>query len=221
MRFPLLLGLLVGASSIVLLPERASAEPRRYYRHSPRYTYREPERYYRSYDPAHEGLFARFAMGLGGAAADDDSNDVTLSGGAGLFSLDLGGSLAQNLALHGRLSVNSMFEPSLSSGGRTFGDLTDTSLSFTLLGLGLTYYLPSNVYFTGVVGVSRASFEFFGDEYDVLTGGGVMGDIGYEWRLGSELGLGLAARLEMHSVRGDAERLSTGAFGLLLSVSYF
>jgi hypothetical protein len=210
MRFALTLGLLV---SLTAVPALAEAAPRRYYRSYPE----RRELYY----PRHDGLMLRLALGLGGVAADDELNDVTLSGGAALFSLDLGGAVAPNLALHGRLSVNSMFEPSVSSDGEDFGDLEDTSLTFSLLGVGLTYYLPSNFYLTGVLGLSRATFEFDGDEYDSLNGGGFIGDVGYEWPLGRDWGIGVAGRLELHSVRGDDETLSMASLGLLVSLTYF
>lgn len=214
MRLPITVGLLVTVLSV---PALAQAEQRRY-----RYD-RDDDRdsYHDRYD-YHTGLFARVGAGAGGLAADDDDNDATLSGGAGLLSLDLGGSLRPDLALHGRLSINSVFEPNLSSSdGEDFGDLDDTSLRFTLLGAGLTYYTPSNLYLTGVVGLSRAAFELDGYEYDALTGVGFSGDIGYEWPLGDDWGLDVGARLELHNVRGDGEQLSTASLGVLLSVTYF
>jgi hypothetical protein len=216
MRWPITVGLLVTVLSV---PALAQAQQRRY-----RYTRdrdRDRDSYFDRYD-YHRGLFIRAGVGAGGLAADDEDNDATLSGGAGLLSIDLGGSLQPDLALHGRLSINSVFEPNLSStGGEDFGELDDTSLRFTLLGGGLTYYLPSNVYLTGVVGFSRASFEVDGYEYDALNGIGFSGDVGYEWPLGDEWGLNLGGRLELHDVRGDGEQLSTASLGLLLSVTYF
>jgi hypothetical protein len=101
------------------------------------------------------------------------------------------------------------------------GDLDDTSLTFRLLGLGLTYYLPSNLYLTGVVGFSQATFDFYGEEYDTLNGVGFSGDIGYEWPIGGDWGIGVAGRLELHNVRDDAGTISTGALGVLLSLTYF
>ncbi|MEO8178253.1 MAG: hypothetical protein ABI895_05405 [Deltaproteobacteria bacterium] len=207
MRFASTFALLVSS---LFLPSLAEAAPRH------RYYYRE-----RAYYPDHQGLLLRFGAGAGGVVADDDLNDLTLSGGAGLLSLDVGGSVAPDLALHGRLSFNSMFEPTLSSGGNDLGDLENTSLTFSLLGLGLTYYLPSNLYLTGVLGVSRASFQLQGEEYDALTGAGFIGDLGYEWPIGGDWGLGVAGRLELETVRGDGERLSMASFGVLLSLTYF
>jgi hypothetical protein len=211
MRFSLTMGLMV---TVLAVPALAEAAPRRYRS----YETREDYRYY----PRHEGLFLRGTLGLGGITADDDLNDLTLRGGAVFFSLDVGGSLGRNLALHGRYSLNSMFEPSVSSSsGDDLGDLDDVSLRFQLLGLGLTYYLPSNLYLTGVLGLSRASFEVYGDEYDALNGIGFQGDIGYEWPIGGDFGLGIAARLDLNSVSGDDEKLQTAGLGILVSLTYF
>jgi hypothetical protein len=214
MRLIILFGVV---SSVVLVPALADAQSRRYYA-EPRHRYVERDAYATG---DHAGLFVRGVLGAGGVTADDELNDSTLSGGAGMFSFDLGGSIAPGLALHGRLSNSSMFEPSVSDDDRFIGELEDTSLTFTLLGAGLTYYLPSNVYLTGVVGFSRAAFEFYGDEYDTLDGIGFNGDIGYEWALGRDLGLGVAGRLELHSVNDEAGNISTGALGVLLSMTYF
>lgn len=200
---------------LVAVPALAEAAPRRYRQYDDRrdYDYR---------DPLRRGLFARAALGIGGVTADDQLNDSTLTGGAGLFSLDVGGSVAPNLALHGRLSYNSMFEPNeTSDDGDYLGNLEDTTLTFTLLGVGLTYYLPSNLYLTGVVGFSRARFDFYGEEFATLNGIGLMGDIGYEWPLGGDFGLGIAGRLEGHSVRDDEGTLSAASLGVLLSLTYF
>jgi len=117
-----MLGLLVTS---VAIPALAEAAPRRYYRYE--------DRRYEDYDTTHRGLFVRGALGAGGFRADDNLNGETLSGGAGMFSVDLGGSLAQNLALHGRLAFNSVFEPTVTSDGEDLGDLADTSLTFSLL----------------------------------------------------------------------------------------
>jgi len=204
---------LAALVAVLAIPSRADAKPPRYYRYEGGY---ERARY-----PDHQGLLLRAALGAGGVTADDDLNDVALSGAVGSLSLDVGGSLTPDLALHGRLAFNSMFEPTISSSGDDLGELDDTSLTFTLLGLGLTYYLPSNLYLTGVVGLSRASFQYYDEEYDALNGVGFMGDIGYEWPIGGDWGLGIAGRLELHTVSGDGERLNAAGLGVLLSATYF
>ena len=97
----------------------------------------------------------------------------------------------------------------------------DDNRHITLIGAGLTYYLPSNLYLTGVLGLSRAAFELDGVEYDALNGIGFSGDIGYEWPIGDSWGIDLGGRVEVHNVRGDGEQLSTASIGVLLGVTYF
>lgn len=213
MRVVFALGLIVSSLALPALAE-AAPHPHRHRRY---HYYPERVRYHEQ----HQGLLLRFTAGAGGVTADDNLNDVTLSGGAGSFALDLGGSVAPRVALHGRLALSTLFEPDVSERGTFTGDLEDTSLTFTLLGMGVTYYLPSNLYLTGVVGLSRASFQIYGNEYDALTGIGGMADLGYEWPLGGDWGIGLAGRLELHSVRGEGEQLSTAGLGVVLSVTHF
>jgi hypothetical protein len=210
MRLTLTIGLLL---TLTALPAVAEAAPRRYrYRED-----RDADYYY----PRHQGFMLRGALGVGGLTADDDINDATLSGGALMLSLDIGGSIARNLALHGRLASSTVFEPNISTDGEDLGELDDTSLTFSTLGLGLTYYFPSNLYLTGVVGFSRATFEFDGEDYDSLDGLGFMADLGYEWPIGGDWGLGIAGRLELHRVRGYDENLSAASLGVMASLTYF
>jgi hypothetical protein len=171
--------------------------------------------------PNHDGLLLRLAIGVGGAAASvDETPEVELSGGAGFFSLDLGGTLAPRLALHGRLSAHSVVDPTVSIDGDEIGELEDSSLSFGLLGIGLTYY-PSNLYLTGVIGASVATLEIDGIEEESETGVGFNGDVGYEWPVGGDLGLGVAGRIEVHSIPTEGSSRLTGvALGILFSMTY-
>jgi hypothetical protein len=167
------------------------------------------------------------AAGIGGSSASlQDSNpDVELSGGAGFFSFDLGGSLTDNLALHGRLAAHSIFEPTVTVGGDERGDLNDTTLSFSMLAIGLTYYFPINLYITGVLGLASARLDVDGREYDSDVGLGVGVDVGYEWEVGGDWGIGVAGRLELYSVGADDDSdndtIGAGALGVLFSATYY
>jgi hypothetical protein len=162
--------------------------------------------------PRRDGLFTRATLGAGAATSDDESTDESLGGAAAfLFSLDAGGTLAAGLAFHGRLSFNA--EPSVSS-----GDEPDRgSLTIALLGVGLTTYIHSNVFLTGVIGFSHT----FGPEYGGLDGAGFIGDVGYEWPAGGDWGIGIAGRFEIHSVGADDAELMTESFGVLVSLTQF
>ena len=171
--------------------------------------------------PSHRGLFTRLAIGFGGAkAVNDGSPEVELSGPAGFFSFDLGGTLAERLVLHGRLSGHGISNPTVSLNGNELGEADDTSVTFSLLGVGLTYYFPSNWYLTGAVGLAGASFELDGEEYKSETGFGLAGVVGYEWWVGGDWGLGVAGRVELESVPNDPDRLVGKALGILFTATY-
>jgi len=172
-------------------------------------------------EPSHEGLFLRLTTGLGGASSSTDrAPEVELSGIAGFFSFDLGGTLAHGLALHVRLSSHNLVNPELSIGGDEYGEL-DASLSYNLFGLGLTYYFPANLYLTGVLGFSRARLEVGGDDFESETGFGLSTDVGYEWPVGGDWGLGIAGRFEHHSIPTEEDgRLKGKTFGVLFSATW-
>jgi hypothetical protein len=170
--------------------------------------------------PAHEGLMVRLTTGIGGSSASDSTSPVIeLSGATGFFSFDIGGTLSRGLALHARLSANTLVNPTVSVAGEELGDEEDASLTFGLLGLGLTYYFPSNLYLTGVVGLSKGTVEVGGEESESETGVGVAGDLGYEWAVGGNWGLGIAGRLEHHSVPSEGDRVTGTALGLLFTAT--
>jgi hypothetical protein len=174
-------------------------------------------------EPAHDGALIRLTLGLGGASTVSDTvPEVTLSGAAGFFSLDIGGSVGERWALHARLSANSMVEPTVSVDGEELGEVADSSLSYSLLGLGLTHYFPSNLYLTAVLGLANATLEIDGVESDSELGGALVGDIGYEGAVGGDWGLGLAGRIELYSIPSDDtdESLKAAALGVLFSATY-
>jgi hypothetical protein len=172
-------------------------------------------------EPSHEGLLLRLTTGLGGAVSSvDGAPEIELTGLAGFFSFDLGGTLTHGLALHGRISSHNLVNPTVSFDGEELGEL-DASLSYGLLGLGITYYFPSNLYLTGVIGASRATLQVDRDDFESDTGFGIEADVGYEWSVGGDWGLGIAGRLEHHSIPTDnADRLIGNAFGVLFSATW-
>lgn len=173
-------------------------------------------------EPAHDGALVRLTLGLGGASTVSDTvPEITLSGAAGFFSLDVGGTVGERWALHARLSANSMVEPTVSVDGEELGEVADSSLSYSVLGLGLTHYFPSNLYLTAVLGLANATLEIDGIETDSELGGALIGDIGYEWAVGGDWGLGLAGRIELYSITDDNDdSLKAAALGLLFSATY-
>ena len=173
----------------------------------------------------HDGVFLRLTAGFGGAAASNRDVDTDFKGSAGFFSVDLGGTVGERLALHGRFSQHAMVDPTLSVRGTERGELDDTLVGFTLLGLGLTYYFPAYVYLTAVLGASVGSFDTPEYELQSQTGWGGAFDVGSEWHVGGDWGLGVAGRLEIHSVPiysdgdDDDARFVGAAFGVVFSAT--
>jgi len=178
----------------------------------------------------HDGFLLRLTLGLGYGSGTEEVplfGDIQLSGGAGFFSLDIGGALVDNLVLHGRLSDFFVASPTVYVDDEELGTAEDASLTFYLLGVGLTYYLmPANVYFTGVVGVARASADDgTGDPTATKAGFGLEGDIGKEWWVSDNWGLGVAGRFTFASVPDeqigdDSTTLQGVGFGVLFSATY-
>jgi hypothetical protein len=176
----------------------------------------------------HDGFMLRLALGLGYGQGTEsfDARDVKLSGAGGFFSLDIGGALVDNLVLHGRLSNMVVASPTVYVNDQELGTAENASLTFYLLGAGLTYYLmPANVYFTGVIGIAKASADNGFDESSTDAGFGFEGDIGKEWWVSDNWGIGVAGRFTFaavpdEQVSGDSETLQGLGFGVLFSATY-
>ena len=177
----------------------------------------------------HDGFMLRLAAGLGSSSA----SEVLLSGGevgwrglAGTFSLDIGGAVAGDLALHGRLASFVTFNPTVEVDGTDLGTAEDLSISFTLFGIGLTYYfMPVNIYLTGVVGISGVSTTFRGEtRQGSYRGLGLNFDVGKEWWVSDNWALGVAGRLWMSSIAEDADEgegaLTTTGLLVMFSTTY-
>lgn len=219
-------------------PPEPEIEPRPHREYSLRFEmgprrrhYPPPRRYaaHRWYRPPHEheGFMLRVTLGLGGAT-QSHANPVreTLSGLAGMFSLDAGGSLAPNLVLHGRLSSATIANAQLTVDGDDRGTLDGFTVDAFLLGPALTYYfMPINIYVTAAVGLSWLSFEdeIYAEGWSE-AGIGFNLDLGKEWWVRDNWGLGVAGRLFVVSagdeVRGRDERETFAGLAVLFSATY-
>jgi hypothetical protein len=176
----------------------------------------------------HTGFFLRLSLGFGYSRASRDTGveDIALDGGSGFFAFDIGGAVVENLVLHARMSDFVNFSPTVKLGGEEY-EADEVTLSFVLYGAGLTYYImPVNFYATVAFGASLGMIEIDGDEYgETDVGFAVEGDLGKEWWVGSEWGLGVAARFSYASVppassSSDAEWLKGMGIAVLFSATY-
>lgn len=189
----------------------------------------------------HDGFMLRATLGFGGGSMTEryrgdvfgtgsTSGDIDYAGGGFRLGIDVGGALSESLTVHGRLSIGTIDEPSTFIDGADYDTPRGTVVTTALLGVGLTYtFMPLNLYLTGVVGL--AGIGVHDDDPDTeddagegSAGPGVDLDVGKEWWVGSELGLGAALRLSFASSNYsrpsyDSDRSYLGA-GLLFSLTY-
>jgi hypothetical protein len=158
----------------------------------------------------HDGFFLRLTTGpAGGAVSLDipDQDERTYSGGGWSSSLDIGGALARDLVVFGRLRGAWLFDPKVRDGNQTV-DLGGDSFFVTqgLIGAGINYYvMPLNIYFGGAIGFATVATGRTrrGEDADTQSsdvGFGIDLDAGKEWWVSDNWGLGVALRLSLASV---------------------
>jgi hypothetical protein len=225
-------------------PQPYVAEPPGYYGNAPppaNYPYAQPhpaqggeavdEGYRR-----HDGFFLRLRIGIGAGGTryeervNDSEADIRTRGLAGSFELAIGGSLIENLALHGNLLLFGM------SVNKKVDDVEDNSYDrlstgMLLLGGGVTYYfMPTNLYLSAVTGVGALSESRYLDDDDetafteIESGAGVgfSLSLGKEWWVGrmGEWGLGAAITGTVVTAPVRIGELSTRFLGHSIALNF-
>ena len=181
----------------------------------------------------HEGFFFRFGTGVGytQAAAEEAGFDVKVKGPGGALTLALGANIVPNLIIYGELFADVSLEPTIEVEGEEF-ETEDLSAGAFGVGVGMAYYLPSNIYFSGTLGVAQLSVQADedgdGDTEEVGDtdfGPAFSGQIGKEWWVSSNWGLGIAGQILFASMKDgnegaeDVTWTATG-FAFLFSATY-
>jgi hypothetical protein len=174
---------------------------------------------------AHDGgFFLRLSAGVGTAstsADDPDFGEWEISGVSGDVNFAIGGIVSPNLALHGTLWGWSTTDPDVELDGDDAGTLNG-DLSVSAIGAGLTYYfMPSNLYLSGSLGLASMSIDTDLGDFGSDTGLAVDITLGKEWWVGRSWGLGIAGALGLHSVGAEdiEENWSGASFGLRFSAT--
>ena len=179
-------------------------------------------------DEAHDGFMLRLTIGFGpgGMTFKASSQEEEYSGFAGTFSLDIGGAPSDNLVIHGRLADFVIVDPSVTVDGMDLGTAEDTTMALLLIAPAVTYYfMPVNIYLTAAVGPSWFQVSVSGrDSESSKAGIGFNFDVGKEWWVGTQWGLGIAARfwyshIAEDSSLGDVD-VNFLAGGVLFSATY-
>ena len=174
----------------------------------------------------HDGFMFRGSIGLGWGSANfepDEGADYEIYGSALSLAVDIGTSVLPSLSVHGRLATTIMVEPRASYDGSSAGIVAkDSSLVTGLIGGGVTWYLmPLNLYVTGALGLTNLVFRY-GDERSSQTelGLALNLDVGKEWWLEEDWGLGVAARVWISRVNEDSRSIVVPVISALFSATY-
>lgn len=174
----------------------------------------------------HHGLY--LSMGLGSVSGSIYGNDnsgktITVDGPAIGFDFQMGGRIAENLMLHGTISVKSISGPTINSikvpDNYSFGE--------AMIGGGLTKYFNHDFFFTGNIGAGNYSFSTTSSSETFSTSKGLSYQFkaGKEWWISKKWALGLSfsysnTSLTDHSGGGN-EQWNSNRYGILLTGSHF
>lgn len=175
----------------------------------------------------HDGFFLRVTTGFGSAAsvASQSGREVTVSGGGSAGSAAIGMAINPSLVLCAETTSISTFEPTIEVNGAT-EQFTGGQYQVQYVGVGGSYYLPSNLYLHGGIGAMWLGLKAPGDTEPDWIGAGfaVKGAIGKEWWVSDNWGLGVAAALVIGSVADDPPNSDvdwkTAIFNFSFSATY-
>ena len=179
----------------------------------------------------HDGLFLRFHGGVGsGKMVEEDfmGSDMTLTGLAGVFRFQIGGTVATNLAPFGEMGAFVISDPSMEWQTRS-GTMENVDLSISDIGAGVTYYfMPSNIYLSGTIVLSRDKIELKDLDRAASTemGFGMYLSVGKEWWVSADWGLGVAgfgyfSQTTDKDVSSNQEyTVKNTVFGVVFSATY-
>jgi hypothetical protein len=182
----------------------------------------------------HDGFMLRLTLGFGSGdvqqkahplSGDIKDEHAELSDFAVHLSLDLGFSPIDNLVLHVRLAAMAMSEPSTTVDGTRVAAARNSGVTSDFIGPAVSYYfMPIDLYLTAAVGFSSLAFNDGKTTRNTRGGPGLQLDVGKEFWVGNQWGLGAAFRFHYNhlsdtdnSVRSSYDAL---AWGILFSATY-
>lgn len=189
-----------------------------------------------SYPRVHDDVLVRVVLGMGGAGAEHAGSPalkLDWTGGAGFAGAALGFSIAPNLILLGGVDYLLIINPKVKVNDKSV-TANDSRMSFLLLSLGVSYYvMPLNLYLSGSLGLAAARSSAPGWQAASNTGAGLglQLDVGKEWWVSADWGMGVALRFTHAGVpSGDGPRTlpagtpagggPSGVFANVLSVLF-
>jgi hypothetical protein len=175
----------------------------------------------------HDGFFLRAQIGIGFTSLSSTTSGVKTTVGGGGLSLGaaVGGVIARNLILYGAVFETDTVNPDVQVGGTSMASQIGR-VSLQGIGPGVAYYFERiNLYLSGTLALSRFwTYDGNGNQLDTSKIGlGLDLQVGKEWWVSRDWGLGIAAQLVGSSMKDQSDPTltwSAGAFSLLFSATY-
>lgn len=176
-------------------------------------------------DTHHRGFFLRMHLGGGylTSSATDSGNALNVKGGAGSFSIAAGGAVARDLHLYGELVDSVASSPTFSVNG-TSGSGNNANYGLVGIGPGVNYYfMPVNAYLSGSLLLARLTASNNGSSSNSDWGLAGKIQLGKEWWVSQDWGLGVAGMLLAGSNPaggGSTATFTTWSGAVLFSATY-
>jgi len=178
----------------------------------------------------HDGFFLRMLGGYGSLNFKEKplytGSDVgTISGGAGFFALQLGFAFFDNVIFYGALNGYVAQQPKYYVNS-VEQNMPASTLGINTYSLGVSLYLEAiNVYFSGDVGAARTQSTVSNTQYNSETGIGINLQVGKEWWVSTNWGLGAAFFFHYSSMNNIANgilvpKITNTVVGLAFSATY-
>lgn len=176
----------------------------------------------------HFGFFLRPDLGAGYMMTSEPtgttSGDLNISGPAGVFGFAIGGAVAENVILAAHLYDGVVVNPNVSfSSGQS---VIASNSSLTMFGMGpeFTYYfMPTNVYFSGTLALTRMALTANGRDSSSNVGFGTRLAVGKEWWVGDHWALGFVGHASSSWNKdsgGSSPTLTTWVYAVAFSATY-
>lgn len=153
--------------------------------------------------------------------SDNSGTALNVKGTAVDIDLQVGGSIQDNLFLHGTILAKTIQSPTVN------GTQLSNSYYFneSMVGIGVTKYFTNDFFLTGNVGFAKYSFEEKNTSFTTDGGLGVQVKAGKEWWVGRHWLLGIAIQyshlnLTSNPGAGITEKWNGDRFGVLFHTSF-
>ncbi len=173
----------------------------------------------------HQGFYLNLDLGFGylGSSFSEGGTDVKLSGGAGEFSVAIGGAVSENLILAGQFWLYSVSDPKVTVNSQSV-TASGATLRLTGIGVDLVYYMmPANLYLSIAPALTSLSLEYGGVSSTTETGLGVRLAVGKEWWVSERWGIGVDGNMVLASNKdkgAGAPTWGSFAIGVAFSATY-